>query len=67
MVGGRKWWHGRAELAESDHSDTIHVATVQCKASIHTLDEYRAVKAKGHEPLEWVATPLPPRRRASVR
>ena len=46
-VIGRMPWHARLEVIESDHTDSIHVGSVNSKCCIYTLEEYEALPALG--------------------
>jgi len=46
-VMGRMPWHARLEILESDHTDSIHVGSVNSKCEIYNLEEYEALPALG--------------------
>lgn len=41
--GGRKKFHGRNEVFESDHYDYVPYDTIEDKCQIHSLNEYMAL------------------------
>ena len=43
VPGGRKVFHGRRELLQSDHADRVPASTVDGWVTVHTLDAYRAL------------------------
>jgi len=47
---GRKPWHAKSEILESDHKDTVHVGCVNSKCKVYTLSEYEGLEPGSKKP-----------------
>lgn len=44
--GGRRPYHGEAEVLRSEHRDTVHVGTINGPCKIYKFEEYQASEQK---------------------